>query len=387
MKWLISGLVLLPVALYLLRYGRDLWGIWKEPVLRHPVLIFESDDWGPAEDREAGYLLQIAGILEKYRDRDGNHPVMTLGMVLSVPDSNRIRASGGDAYFELSLDAPRFAAIREAISEGVRRGVFAVQLHGMAHFLPETVVKAAKSDPGVRAWLTQDGLPDARELPDALQSRWTDGAELPSLKLDSSSVADLAAREVAAFSKVFGRPPRVAVPPTFVWTDAVEQGWASAGVRFIVTPGERIEMRDAQGRPVGSGNALRSGEGGRAAGISYLVRDRYFEPSLGHTASQAAEAMQEQWDLRRPTLLEMHRFNFNGSDAADRDNALDQLDRALRMILEAYPGVHFMSTQALGESILEERPGSVEQSIFRRVYWFQKRVRSEMPLIRRLLPV
>ncbi len=387
MKWLISGLVIIPIALYLLRYGRELWAIWKEPVLRYPVVIFESDDWGPAEDREATCLHQLADILAKYEDSNGRHPVMTLGMVLTVPDTIRIRESGGDEYYELRLDASRFSAIRKAIADGVQRGVFAVQLHGMAHYLPRTVMKAAEIDPDVKAWLTQDGIPDARDLPDALQSRWTDGAQLPSSRLGSPQVAEWANGEVEVFTEVFGGPPQVAVPPTFVWTAAVERGWASAGVRFVVTPGRRFESRDAQGRPVGRRSAIRNGQRGRAAGIRYLVRDRYFEPSLGHTAADAAEAVLQQWDLRRPALLETHRFNFNGVEEADREYALKELDRALQRILAAQPDARFMSTQALGECIREQRLECVERSIWKRIYWFQRRVRSEMPLIRWLFPV
>ena len=40
-----------------------------------------------------------------------------------------------------------------------------------------------------------------------------------------------------AFAEVFGVTPEVVVPPTFVWTDAVESAWARAGARVVVTPG------------------------------------------------------------------------------------------------------------------------------------------------------
>ena len=33
-------------ALLALAYRRALWAAWNEPVLRAPVLILESDDWG-----------------------------------------------------------------------------------------------------------------------------------------------------------------------------------------------------------------------------------------------------------------------------------------------------------------------------------------------------
>src|SRR3569832_1316921 len=123
-------------------------------VLRRPVLIFESDDWGPGDATHVEALRRLCEILGRYRDAEGHHPVMTLGMVLALPDRERMR--GENIYVVLSLADARYAELRSAIEEGVRRGVFAVQLHGKEHYWPPALMVAAQRDEIVRAWLESD---------------------------------------------------------------------------------------------------------------------------------------------------------------------------------------------------------------------------------------
>ena len=59
---------------------------------------------------------------------------------------------------------------------------------------------------------------------------------------------------------------------------------------MIVTPGYRYETRDEEGRPAARGCAIYNGQTCEN-GLVYLVRDEYFEPSLGHTASQTLGAL------------------------------------------------------------------------------------------------
>ena len=54
-----AGLVLLVFGY---GYGSILRALWREPVLSHPVLIVESDDWGPAEASDAVRLDWLASL-------------------------------------------------------------------------------------------------------------------------------------------------------------------------------------------------------------------------------------------------------------------------------------------------------------------------------------
>ena len=388
MDWLVFFVITISLAIgfYLLRYGAQLKSLWGEPVLKYPVVIFESDDWGPAEDFEARRLTQLAEVLSAYRDSMGRHPVMTLGVVLSVPDSAQIRNDGGARYHALRLDHPQFDAVRHAIMTGLEKGVFAAQLHGMAHYLPRTLLSAAEDDSRVADWLAQDKIADPWELPSALQSRWIDGSKLPTGGLGPELVLNEAAAEVRAFREVFGFPPEVAVPPTFIWTRQVEEGWASQGIRYVMTPGRRYAGRDVVGRPVAVGGRIRNGQLSEIYPVRYLVRDVYFEPRLGHQAEEAVDAVTSMTRLGRPTLFETHRFNFNGPEE-ESDKSLQVLGKTLELILKRHPGTRFLSSAELGRVMENNDPDWLELGLLARFRYLLLRARTELPLVRRLFRV
>jgi hypothetical protein len=270
---------------------------------------------------------------------------MTLGVVLSAPDTAAMAQSGLDEYRRITLDDHRCRRLLEQMQAGVRDGVFALQLHGMEHYWPPALLHAASRDESLRAWLTGEEFPPYELLSPALQSRWIDGSRLPSQPLAADEVQRAAAEEVAAWQRIFGQPPKVAVPPTFVWTRAVEAAWVSAGVEVIITPGRRNTHRDASGQPVGEEYPIHNGQS-TGEDARYLVRDIYFEPERGHTAAEALEAAHQRFQLGRPALLETHRSNFIGT-VADCQQSLARLDELLCTALQRWPGLAFLSPAAL----------------------------------------
>ena len=241
--WLLPVFWLGATGSLLIYYRRDLWALWREPMLRDPVMIIESDDWGAGPvAAQATALNRLAEVLSRYRDQNGRHPVMTLALVLAVPDGRAISLDG--QYHRLQLDDPLFAPVLQAIERGRAAGVFALQLHGMEHYWPAALM--ASSDPAVKAWLTAEPPGTTEKLPSPLQSRWVDAAVLPSRPLEPAVVEAAVKEETGLYQCLFGEPPRVAVPPTFVWTETVERAWARAGVECVVTPGLRSACRNAE---------------------------------------------------------------------------------------------------------------------------------------------
>ncbi len=356
--WLTAGAVLI------WHYRRDLLSLWREPVLRRPVLVIESDDWGPGPKADAQQLHRVAKVLSRYKDSDGHPPVMTLGMVLAVPDAELMRQEGCQRYHRVLLSHPQYPAMRDVIQRGVASGVFALQLHGTEHFWPPALMAAASLDPDIRRWLTGD---EARteSLPSHLQSRWMNASGLPSRPIPESQVNATVAEEVEAFIAIFGCPPRVVVPPTFAWNPVVEKAWADAGVRVIVTPGQRYEARDHAGALIANGGPILNGQAG-AGGVMYVVRDDYFEPALGHMAEKGLAAMQIKSRMGRPTLLETHRFNFvDDPDVADA--ALNELDGLIAGALQRFPDVIFTSTEQLAHRMSIADTSLVEVNVMRRI--------------------
>jgi len=208
---------LLCIISILIVFARDLLALWREPVLSCPVMIIESDDWGAGPLSQAPALTRLVEILSSHFDSRGRHPVMTIAIILAIPDGLKIESSGG--YHRIILDHRDFEPVMQALNDGIRDGVFSPQLHGLEHYWPPTLMRSDNSD--VQAWLRQ-GQPQSTEiLPSHLQSRWINAFNLPSSPLTPADIATAMQEEVAIYSRVLGQPALVAVPPTFVWDDEV----------------------------------------------------------------------------------------------------------------------------------------------------------------------
>ena len=328
-------------------YRRDVWRLWREPVFRHPILIIESDDWGAGPPCQAAALREIADVLGRHRDATGRAPTFNLALVLAVPDGPAIRADG--AYRRVCLDAPEFAPILATLREGQSRGVFALQLHGMEHYWPEALM--ASDDGRVAAWLRQPAPAVTEQLPAHLQTRWVYAASLPSKPHADDAIRAAVADEVRTYARIFGAPPKVVVPPTFVWTRETELAWASHGVECIVTPGSRYTCRDARGLPAGDEGPIVNGD--RAGGLTYLARTDYFEPARGRDAAHALRVLDRTASAGRPCLLENHRDNFI-SDAQTRERSLVELDTLYRAAAARHGDLRFLSSWELG-CVLRDR--------------------------------
>jgi len=341
--WIPLAWLLLVLGI-LLWYRRELVALWREPVLKHPVLIIESDDWGagPVEP-QAEALNRLVDLLTQFKDATGRHPVMTLGLVLAVPDGPAIRATG--QYHRITLEHPMFAPVLAAIERGRKAGVFTLQLHGLEHYWPPALM--ASKDPAVRTWLEADPPATTEQLPSHLQSRWTDASVLPSRPLTAQEIDEAVREEVELFTRIFGERPRVAVPPTFVWNETVEAAWARQGIEVVVTPGQRSACRNTQGLPDCDTGPLRNGQ--RGPGVTYVVRDDYFEPERGHRAADALEAMSAKWRQGRPCLLETHRSNFM-HPAPQSELALTRLRELFASVSDIHSGLCFRSTYDLGSA-------------------------------------
>ena len=226
MTMLALALAIAPVlwAGVLLAFSVPLAARWREPVLRQPVLIIESDDWGAGPLAQAEALNRLAAMLQRVRDGSGRAAVMTLGIVLEVPDGARIAATHCTLYHTLPFADIRFDAVRAAMQDGIRAGVFVPQLHGQCHYWPSAMLAAAQTDNRVRDWLTASEPAATEDLPSHLQSGWIDASSLPSLALASDAISQAAATEATAYQAVFGSAPQVAVATTFIWNDTVEAG-------------------------------------------------------------------------------------------------------------------------------------------------------------------
>lgn len=351
---LIAGGWLFAVVAVVAIHRRELLAIWREPVLRYPVLIIESDDWGAGPvEAQADALNRIAEVLANHRDQTGRRPVIALTMILAVPDGPAISQDG--RYHRRELDDPEFVDILEAIKSGRAAGVFSVQLHGLEHYWPATLM--ASNDPDVRMWLTSETWAATELLPSHLQSRWVDASSLPSMPLETAGLKAAVADEVRIYERIFGEKPRVVVPPTFVWTRTVEAAWAEEGVECVMTPGWRYTCRNAQGSPECEEGPIHNGD--QEGVLTYLVRNDYFEPRRGRGSNHALLALDSCVAQGSPCLLENHRDNFVVGEHAC-EQSLAELDSLYQAALIRYGQLRFMSTEELSRVYSEADPAWID---------------------------
>ena len=348
-------------VILLLCYLRPVLACWREPVLSHPVLVLESDDWGAGPLSQAEALDAITNTLCLHRDARGAPAVMTLGLVLACPDASATGAAGLE-----TLLAPSQTRNLSAIRAGITRGVFSPQLHGLCHFEPTVLARTATAWPvaGQEVW--------TETLPDALQSSLIDGSVLPSRALAASVVEHSIRYQSELWQQIFDAPPQVAVPTTFIWTDAAERVWKEVGVRWLVTPGSRSTRRDEQGRPSGIDRQYRTAQR-TDSGLTCLVRDIYFEPARGHDPDVVLTTAMHRFALGRPALIEIHRGNFVGPDASP--DSLIKLEEFLEALRRSCADIRFTSTAQLGAALTARDPVWVAQALRRRLPVFLKRIR------------
>jgi hypothetical protein len=353
--------------------------LFREIVLRRPVVAFESDDWGPGPPEDALRLRELAACVSPYRDGRNRPTVITVGVVLAVADTPTV-ASQSESLQRLTLDSERCSQVRQALLEGEKQGAFVFQLHCAEHYWPPALLAVGRREDTVARWLSTPGIARTESLPSYLQSRWIDTSRLPSQPLAEPVIALAVDEEVQLFDRVFGKGPEVVVPPTFVWDERVERAWARRGIKVVITSGCRHEARDVHGRLEPPTKIIRNGERAFDKGPVYLVRDVYFEPALGHRAEDTIERIVDKARLGRPALIEMHRFNFVDDD--DKANgSLAELRKLLEGALAALPDLRFVPPGELADAIVHGDSDLVETrflgrlAVWLRRLWGERRIR------------
>jgi len=324
---------------------------WREPMVAGPILVIESDDWGPGFEGQTIALARLRDLLRACRDGRGRPAVMTLGVLLAAPDRCAMRSQGLQHYRSLTLADEGYERLREEMRTGEAEGIFSLQLHGHEHFWPPALIARSRVDEVVRRWLVDLDEADIYALPSHLQSRWVDTSTLPTQPLPFAEAKKAALAEVVLYREIFGVAPRVVVPPTFVWTEEMERIWSGLGIEVVVTPGTRFTARGRDGDLVSDGSLLCNCET-LGQGMVAAVRNGYYEPHLGHGVEEALRSFEENLRCGRPTLLESHAFNYVGVAGEAGLNGLYVLLDRLRA---CYPAIRFASTLSLMRELKGKR--------------------------------
>lgn len=351
------------------------------------IVVFESDDWGAIRMpslkvfhslRRRGVLISEKGgydaldtlasnndlellidVLFSVKDGKGNPAKITLNCCVANPDFDKIRDNGFETYYyepftETLKRYPHHNRSFDLWKEGIRNHVFQPQFHGREHL-------------NALMWLNllNEGVDSVRAAFD--ESVFCMGIEkhidprphvlsaYNLLKQDEYAFACKAVREgLELFEKLFGFQSITMIAPNFTWDKEIEVAACQGGV--LLMQGGHVQRPSFYVKSQG-GRYIRhyTGQKSKTTPLKYLVRNCEFEPSRHSymNADYCMKEIQSAFMFNTPAIVSCHRVNFIGDLVPqNRDNNLREFKRLLKMIVNRYPDVEFMSSDELGRVLL-----------------------------------
>ncbi|KAF5028252.1 hypothetical protein DSECCO2_661000 [anaerobic digester metagenome] len=157
------------------------------------------------------------------------------------------------------------------------------------------------------------------------------------------------------FKNILGYPSESFIATRYTWSPAIENTLIEGGVKFLQgTVSQKIPLKGG-----GFNYKNNNFQGAQSkAGLIYLTRNCYFEPSLQPDFNWIDDCLNRiriafRWN--KAAVIGMHRLNVIGAlDKSNRTNNLLQLKMLLTEIVKRYPQVEFMSSDKLGRIIANE---------------------------------
>lgn len=363
-------------------FARYLYNIagWRT---NRKIIVIESDDWGsirmPSREvfetcRKAGYpvhlnqyerydslasrddLELLFELLASFRDKNGNHPVITANCVVANPDFGKIKEDNFLNYhYELITETfrhyPQHSGNFELWMEGNSKGVFHPQFHAREHLNVSKFMKALRENDADVLFGFCHFMPGCIRKGNELTGNEYVEATCFDSEDDKLETLGIYLEGLDLFKKLFGYPSLSIIPPNYFWSNDYNEPVASKGVKYI--QGIR-KMRE----PVPGNKPLYTD---RFLGMNYghgqiaLVRNVMFEPSLNKSVGLVNKCLSEiaiAFRMKKPAIICSHRINYIGFiDERNRDANLKLLQELLIKAMKRWPDVEFLASDDLGKFI------------------------------------
>lgn len=322
---------------------------WQEPYFKETLVLIESDDWGPGGEVHSYRLKELLATLNKHRDSIGRPAILTADIVLSVPDTQKIKTNNNGQFFRKPLTS--FPHIYNMMLDGINQGTFVPQLHGLEHLNENAFIRLyLENDPRVQIAMKTEDWWDWEKLDSPLQGHYVDGSKLPTTPLSKQDAKKIITIANTLFKQLFGYHSTSTVAPCYLWNDDIEQEWKEKDIRYIQTAGYRCIARDKNGNYIQSPSIIRTGEKNKFGQI-YLVRNVMYEPVDGkNTANTAFKEATIAYNQALPITISTHRYNYTRSQE-EFNQSLSGLDQLLSLIRQNLPSVRFLASPELGHLI------------------------------------
>lgn len=354
------------------------------------IIVIESDDWGgismPSKDAyntllksgvsvdknpyakydslaSASDLEILFETLSKYKDKNGNSPVITANTNVANPDFEKIKQSGFEEYiyepFTKTLE--RYPEHNNAFAlwqQGMAQKVFVPQFHGREHLNPLLWLNELKEGKNPKLQLAFDlGCFNLSKDGFLQKSKIYNTAFYPYNEEQRSAMFKAIPDGLNLFEEQLGYRAESFIATGYFWNSEIEQLLSENGITSL--QGLPIQKEPKIGQK--HGKKLNYTGKYNKHGQLYLVRNAFFEPSLYPGTDNVADCLkriQTAFDNKKPAILSSHRLNFIGYiDGANRTRNIALLNELLAGIVKKWPDAEFMSSNQLTQIINAKKNG------------------------------
>ena len=352
------------------------------------IVVFESDDWGsirmkssevyqklresdPKTDHHPYFrydglastedLEALFSTLTKFRDKNGNHPIVTANCAVANPDFAKIAASDFEEYhYEPFTDTLKrekgCEKSFELWKQGLAEHIFVPQLHCREHFNVKRWMRALQdNDPWIRMAYGYGMISTASCKTAENENSYMDSFNYDQ-KAEQQSLGIILKEGADIFEDIFGYRSESFIASCYIWGTELEKNMADAGIRYI--QGEPIQRIPSESVGTSDMRQIRHYMGDRNdLGQLYLIRNCNFEPSYNYHkdwVTIALNGIRNAFEQKKPAIICSHRLNYIGRiNEENRTRNLNSLEKLLTAIMKQWPDVEFMTSPEVGRMMLQ----------------------------------
>lgn len=348
------------------------------------IVVIESDDWGsirmPSKEIYNDFLNigirvdkdpycrydslarpddfdALFEVLQSVKDKNGKPAIITANTLVANPDFDKIKTSDFREYhFELFTKTLKRNKQTEKSfdlwQEGMQAGIFHPQFHGREHLNINKWLRYLKEGEEITRLAFDMGTFGLTPTVDPRSPNYM-GAFNSALKEDIQRYNNILTEGLKLFEDIFNYKSLSFIPTTHTWPLEIEPTLKENGVKYL----QGMVMQKIPLNNDTDFRFKRNNFTGRKskAGLIYISRNAYFEPSVYPTVDWVNECLRRvkiAFFMKKPFVIGSHRLNFIGAiDEKNRTQNLMGLKRLLKQIVNDFPNVEFMTTDQVGELI------------------------------------
>lgn len=347
------------------------------------IVVIESDDWGsirmPSREvyekcLKAGYPVDLNpferydslaskddldllfDLLSAYKDIHGRHPIVTANCVVANPDFDKIKADNFQNYhYELINDTfkkyTNHSNNLQIWLHAKSEGLFFPQYHAREHLNVSKFMHALQNNDTDMHFAFDNRMPGTLRKGRVRNGNYYVEATHYSDENDKNEKRIIYLEGLELFEKIFGYRSECVTPTNYTWSSDYNKYMSEVGIKYIQGVRKMKEPKNSEAnyrnRYLGKINEFNQID---------LVRNCDFEPTV-QNETDCVEAclsdIKSSFLLNKPAIICSHRINYVGDiDINNRDRNLKSLDRILKIALQKWPDIEFLTSVELGELIM-----------------------------------